>query len=81
MNSISYGVAEVLVDKLLGKGYLARADLEFKKLAIRGISGLIASADNRAGDLGTREPPPPLSQHSRALPELTLSSRARVRDS
>jgi subtilase family serine protease len=53
VNSISYGVAEVLVDKYLGKGYLARADFEFRKLALRGISVLIASADNGAGDLGT----------------------------
>jgi len=51
VNSISYGVAEALVDKFLGQGYLARADHEFKKLALRGISVLIASADNGAGDL------------------------------
>ena len=64
VNSISYGVAEALVDKFLGKGYLARADHEFKKLALRGISVLIASADNGAGDLGTSRPPPPTARAS-----------------
>lgn len=35
VNSLSYGMAEVNVDKYLGQGYLARSDFEFKKLALR----------------------------------------------
>jgi subtilase family serine protease len=52
VNSLSYGMTEVNVDKYLGKGYLARADFEFKKLALRGITIIIASGDTGAGDLG-----------------------------
>jgi tripeptidyl-peptidase-1 len=52
VNSLSYGMSEVNVDKYLGRGYLARADFEFKKLALRGITIIIASGDTGAGDLG-----------------------------
>jgi len=57
VNSLSYGMTESHVDTYLGPGYLARSDVEFKKLALRGITVLIASGDTGAGDLG----PPPMS--------------------
>lgn len=52
MNSLSYGMSEINVDKYLGKGYLDRSDFEFKKLALRGITIIIASGDTGAGGLG-----------------------------
>jgi hypothetical protein len=41
-NFPSYGMSENNVDKYLGVGYLARSDIEFKKLAGRGITIIIA---------------------------------------
>eukprot|EP01027_Heterolobosea_sp_BB2_P017083 GEZU01024228.1.p1 GENE.GEZU01024228.1~~GEZU01024228.1.p1 ORF type:complete len:298 (+),score=104.59 GEZU01024228.1:190-1083(+) len=52
VNSLSYGMTEDNVDKYLGKGYLARSDVEFMKLALRGITIIIACGDTGAGDLG-----------------------------
>ncbi|ELR22022.1 Prokumamolisin, activation domain containing protein [Acanthamoeba castellanii str. Neff] len=52
VNSLSYGMAEINVDTYLGKGYLARSDFEFKKLALRGITLIFASGDTGAGLLG-----------------------------
>nr|BAK03025.1 predicted protein [Hordeum vulgare subsp. vulgare] len=52
VNSISYGMSENNVDKYLGDGYLARSDIEFRKLAGRGITIIIADGDTGAGDLG-----------------------------
>jgi len=52
VNSISYGIAAKLVDQFLGQGYLARSDIEFQKLAIQGITIIIAAGDRGAGDLG-----------------------------
>lgn len=49
MNSISYGMVAENVDKFLGKGYLARSDVEFMKLAVMGITIIIA--DGSAGDV------------------------------
>ncbi|GAM27310.1 hypothetical protein SAMD00019534_104860, partial [Acytostelium subglobosum LB1] len=52
VNSLSYGMTEENVDLFLGNGYLARSDMEFVKLASRGITVIIASGDSGAGDLG-----------------------------
>eukprot|EP01113_Clastostelium_recurvatum_P024683 TRINITY_DN2946_c0_g1_i1.p1 TRINITY_DN2946_c0_g1~~TRINITY_DN2946_c0_g1_i1.p1 ORF type:complete len:771 (+),score=171.84 TRINITY_DN2946_c0_g1_i1:2082-4394(+) len=52
VNSLSYGMTEGNVDTYLGKGYLARSDIEFQKLALMGITIIIASGDTGAGDLG-----------------------------
>ena len=38
VNSLSYGMTETNVDKYLGAGYLNRSDVEFMKLATRGIT-------------------------------------------
>jgi len=57
VNSLSYGMTEGNVDTYLGAGYLARSDIEFQKLASRGITVIIACGDAGAGDLG----PPPMS--------------------
>jgi subtilase family serine protease len=57
VSSISYGMTESHVDKYLGSGYLRRSDIEFAKLAARGLTVVIASGDTGAGDLG----PPPMS--------------------
>jgi tripeptidyl-peptidase-1 len=46
------------VDSYLGEGYLERSDVEFQKLALMGLSIIIADGDNGAGDLGD---PPMLS--------------------
>eukprot|EP00026_Physarum_polycephalum_P003874 Phypoly_transcript_03890.p1 GENE.Phypoly_transcript_03890~~Phypoly_transcript_03890.p1 ORF type:complete len:751 (+),score=110.62 Phypoly_transcript_03890:108-2255(+) len=58
VNSLSYGMTETAVDKYLGSGYLNRSDVEFQKLALRGITIIIADGDTGAGDLGE----PPMSQ-------------------
>jgi subtilase family serine protease len=58
VNSLSYGMTESNVDYYLGKGYLARSDVEFQKLALRGITIIIADGDSGASDLG----PPPMGQ-------------------
>eukprot|EP01127_Copromyxa_protea_P001572 TRINITY_DN11533_c0_g1_i1.p1 TRINITY_DN11533_c0_g1~~TRINITY_DN11533_c0_g1_i1.p1 ORF type:complete len:717 (+),score=180.81 TRINITY_DN11533_c0_g1_i1:33-2183(+) len=55
VNSISYGMTAINVDKYLGKGYLVRSDIQFMKLAAMGITVIIADGDNGAGDLG--DPP------------------------
>eukprot|EP00698_Gefionella_okellyi_P004810 TRINITY_DN14450_c0_g1_i1.p1 TRINITY_DN14450_c0_g1~~TRINITY_DN14450_c0_g1_i1.p1 ORF type:complete len:715 (-),score=163.16 TRINITY_DN14450_c0_g1_i1:31-2175(-) len=52
VHSLSYGMSEGNVDKYLGQGYLARSDIEFMKLALRGITVIIACGDTGAGDLG-----------------------------
>jgi len=52
VNSVSYGIAAKLVDMFLGQGYLARSDIEFQKLALQGITILIADGDRGAGGLG-----------------------------
>jgi len=52
VNSISYGMPEKLVDMFFVPGYLARSDIEFQKLAVQGITLIIADGDNGAGDLG-----------------------------
>jgi len=52
VNSLSYGMSENNVDTYLGKGYLMRSDKEFMKLAVRGITIIIADGDTGAGDLG-----------------------------
>jgi len=52
VNSLSYGMTSANVDKYLGQGYLARSDVEFQKLALLGISILIASGDTGSGRLG-----------------------------
>eukprot|EP00029_Vermamoeba_vermiformis_P010654 TRINITY_DN5658_c0_g1_i1.p1 TRINITY_DN5658_c0_g1~~TRINITY_DN5658_c0_g1_i1.p1 ORF type:complete len:720 (-),score=191.89 TRINITY_DN5658_c0_g1_i1:67-2226(-) len=57
VNSLSYGMSERNVDTYLGKGYVLRSDTEFKKLATRGITIIIADGDVGAGDLGD----PPMS--------------------
>jgi subtilase family serine protease len=57
VSSISYGMTEEHVDRYLGNGYLRRSDIEFAKLAARGLTVVIASGDTGAGDLG----PPPMS--------------------
>jgi len=57
VNSLSYGMAEEIVDTFLGKGYLVRSDIEFMKLALQGITIIIADGDTGAGDLGD----PPMS--------------------
>jgi len=57
VNSLSYGMTETNVDQFLGAGYLNRSDAEFMKLALRGITILIADGDAGAGDLGG----PPMS--------------------
>ena len=38
-------MSEDNVDKYLGKGYMARSDVEFQKLAVRGITIIIADGD------------------------------------
>eukprot|EP01132_Coremiostelium_polycephalum_P003880 gene3880-4841_t len=57
VNSLSYGMTEGNVDEFLGQGYLARSDVEFQKLALMGITIIIASGDAGASDLGG----PPMS--------------------
>jgi tripeptidyl-peptidase-1 len=52
VNSISYGMPARMVDQYLGKGYLARSDIEFQKLATQGLTIVIADGDSGAGDLG-----------------------------
>ncbi len=52
VNSLSYGMTETNVDLYLGAGYLNRSDIEFQKLAARGITIIIADGDAGAGDLG-----------------------------
>ncbi|EGC34780.1 hypothetical protein DICPUDRAFT_152956 [Dictyostelium purpureum] len=52
VNSLSYGMTEFNVDKYLGNGYMARSEIEFQKVALRGITIVIASGDSGAGDLG-----------------------------
>jgi hypothetical protein len=42
VNSLSYGMTEENVNTYLGPGYLARSDVEFQKLALRGITIIIA---------------------------------------
>eukprot|EP00026_Physarum_polycephalum_P003767 Phypoly_transcript_03781.p1 GENE.Phypoly_transcript_03781~~Phypoly_transcript_03781.p1 ORF type:complete len:566 (+),score=94.40 Phypoly_transcript_03781:39-1700(+) len=60
VNSLSYGMTETAVDTFLGSGYLNRSDVEFQKLALRGITIIIADGDSGAGDLGE----PPMSQNT-----------------
>lgn len=57
VNSLSYGMTERNVDTYLGQGYLNRSDYEFMKLALRGLTIIIADGDTGAGDLGA----PPMS--------------------
>jgi subtilase family serine protease len=57
VNSLSYGMTEDHVDAYQGKGYLKRSDVEFAKLAAKGLTVIIASGDEGAGDLGG----PPMS--------------------
>ncbi|EGG16273.1 peptidase C53 family protein [Cavenderia fasciculata] len=57
VNSLSYGMTEGNVDYYLGQGYLVRSDIEFAKLALRGITVIIACGDAGASDLGG----PPMS--------------------
>eukprot|EP00455_Lapot_gusevi_P021449 TRINITY_DN2250_c0_g1_i8.p1 TRINITY_DN2250_c0_g1~~TRINITY_DN2250_c0_g1_i8.p1 ORF type:complete len:293 (-),score=86.44 TRINITY_DN2250_c0_g1_i8:52-930(-) len=52
VNSISYGMSEMNVDKYLGAGYVARSDIAFQKLAVLGVTIIIACGDSGAGDLG-----------------------------
>lgn len=52
VNSLSYGMSEGNVDYYLGKGYVARSDVEFQKLALQGLTIIIADGDTGAGDLG-----------------------------
>eukprot|EP01133_Synstelium_polycarpum_P001425 gene1425-1653_t len=52
VNSLSYGMTESNVDTYLGTGYLARSDVEFQKLALLGVSVIIADGDAGASDLG-----------------------------
>jgi tripeptidyl-peptidase-1 len=52
VNSLSYGMGSAYVDQYLGVGYLARADIEFQKLGLLGVSVIFSSADLGAGDLG-----------------------------
>jgi len=52
VNSLSYGMSEGNVDFYLGKGYVARSDVEFQKLAMMGLTIIIADGDTGAGDLG-----------------------------
>jgi tripeptidyl-peptidase-1 len=53
VHSLSYGMPEDKVDKAFGAGYLARSDVEFQKLAVRGLTIIIACGDTGAGDLGS----------------------------
>jgi len=41
------------VDVYFGNGYLARSDVEFQKLAVQGLTIIIACGDSGAGDLGS----------------------------
>ncbi len=52
VNSLSYGMSEANVDPYLGPGYTARSDVEFQKLALMGLTIIIADGDTGAGDLG-----------------------------
>eukprot|EP01112_Ceratiomyxa_fruticulosa_P005706 TRINITY_DN1655_c0_g1_i5.p1 TRINITY_DN1655_c0_g1~~TRINITY_DN1655_c0_g1_i5.p1 ORF type:complete len:736 (+),score=147.15 TRINITY_DN1655_c0_g1_i5:518-2725(+) len=52
VNSLSYGMTEGNVDTYLGNGYLKRSDQEFMKLALMGITIIIADGDDGASDLG-----------------------------
>eukprot|EP01128_Nolandella_sp_AFSM9_P003645 TRINITY_DN158_c0_g1_i1.p1 TRINITY_DN158_c0_g1~~TRINITY_DN158_c0_g1_i1.p1 ORF type:complete len:731 (-),score=198.61 TRINITY_DN158_c0_g1_i1:281-2452(-) len=52
VNSLSYGMTARNVDAYLGQGYLKRSDIEFQKLALGGLTIIIADGDNGAGDLG-----------------------------
>lgn len=57
VNSISYGMTEGAVDRYQGPGYVLRSDAEFMKLALLGVTIIIACGDTGAGDLGA----PPMS--------------------
>ena len=46
--SISYGEAEQLVGKQYGAAYLSRGEVEFMKMAARGISVMVADGDSGA---------------------------------
>ena len=50
VSSLSYGMSAANVDPYLGAGYLARSDVEFQKLALMGLTVLIASGDTGAGE-------------------------------
>eukprot|EP01101_Sappina_pedata_P004078 TRINITY_DN1672_c0_g1_i1.p1 TRINITY_DN1672_c0_g1~~TRINITY_DN1672_c0_g1_i1.p1 ORF type:complete len:725 (+),score=304.26 TRINITY_DN1672_c0_g1_i1:48-2222(+) len=52
VHSLSYGMPEDTVEPFFGNGYLARSDVEFQKLALRGMTIIIACGDTGAGDLG-----------------------------
>merc|ERR1712137_726047 len=58
VNSLSYGMTEGNVDKYLGSGYLNRTNTELQKLALQGLTIIIADGDTGANDIG----PPPMSQ-------------------
>eukprot|EP00007_Cunea_sp_BSH-02190019_P008949 CAMPEP_0174239518 /NCGR_PEP_ID=MMETSP0417-20130205/14990_1 /TAXON_ID=242541 /ORGANISM="Mayorella sp, Strain BSH-02190019" /LENGTH=707 /DNA_ID=CAMNT_0015318467 /DNA_START=134 /DNA_END=2257 /DNA_ORIENTATION=- len=58
INSLSYGMTETNVDLYLGKGYLSRTEVEFQKMAARGLTVIIADGDAGSVDLGL----PPMSQ-------------------
>eukprot|EP00026_Physarum_polycephalum_P004295 Phypoly_transcript_04313.p1 GENE.Phypoly_transcript_04313~~Phypoly_transcript_04313.p1 ORF type:complete len:710 (+),score=100.16 Phypoly_transcript_04313:49-2178(+) len=59
VNSLSYGMVETAIDQYLGRGYLNRSDVEFQKLALRGITIIFADGDTGAASLG---PPPQLQE-------------------
>jgi len=58
VNSLSYGMTEDNVDTYQGAGYLNRSNVEFQKLALMGLTIIIAAGDTGSNDLGA----PPMSQ-------------------
>ena len=72
VNSLSYGQPADTVDEYLGKGYMARSEVEFAKLAARGLSLVIACGDTGAGDLGM--PPMEKSCTARLHPDWPSNS-------
>mmetsp|Transcript_2869 Transcript_2869/g.4182 ORF Transcript_2869/g.4182 Transcript_2869/m.4182 type:complete len:594 (-) Transcript_2869:28-1809(-) len=60
VNSASYGMTSINVNKYLGAGYLQTSLKEFQKIALRGLTIVIASGDTGSIDLGS----PPMSSGS-----------------
>lgn len=52
VHSLSYGMAAANVDKYQGAGYMERTDAELAKLALRGLTFIIASGDAGVGLIG-----------------------------
>lgn len=54
VNSLSYGFEEAAVQSTFGDGYIERTNAELMKLALRGVSVIIADGDSGASNLGPR---------------------------